>query len=179
MWSVTQSCPTLCSPMDCTPPGSSVYGIFQARTLAISYSRRSSLFRDRTCITWGSCIGKWILYHWCYLRSPMLSAINFKIFYTYLCMHTHTHTYTEYGKLNNCWIFEVYGSCLHHPINFTVFLKLVKIISGSWWWTGRPGVLQFMGLQRVTHDWTNELNWTVIIKSCGKENWEKRFVNSQ
>ena len=32
--------------------------------------------------------------------------------------------------------------------------------SGSWWWTGRPGVLWFMGLQRVEHDWANELNWT-------------------
>ena len=32
--------------------------------------------------------------------------------------------------------------------------------SGSWWWTGRPGVLQFMGSQRVGHDWVTELNWT-------------------
>ena len=31
---------------------------------------------------------------------------------------------------------------------------------GSWWWTGRPGVLRFMGLQRVGHDWATELNWT-------------------
>ena len=30
----------------------------------------------------------------------------------------------------------------------------------SWWWTGRPGVLQSMGLQRVGHDWATELNWT-------------------
>ena len=32
--------------------------------------------------------------------------------------------------------------------------------SRSWWWTGRPGVLQFMGLQRVRHDWATELNRT-------------------
>ena len=31
---------------------------------------------------------------------------------------------------------------------------------GSWWWTGRPGVLRFLGSQRVGHDWTTELNWT-------------------
>ena len=31
---------------------------------------------------------------------------------------------------------------------------------GSWWWTGRPGVLRFTGLQRVRHDWATELNWT-------------------
>ena len=33
--------------------------------------------------------------------------------------------------------------------------------SRSWWWTGRPGVLQSMGSQRVGHDWATELNWLV------------------
>ena len=32
--------------------------------------------------------------------------------------------------------------------------------SGRWWWTGRPGVLRFMGSQRVGHEWATELNWT-------------------
>ena len=32
--------------------------------------------------------------------------------------------------------------------------------SGSWWWTGRPGVLQSMGLQRVGHNWVTKLNWS-------------------
>ena len=36
----------------------------------------------------------------------------------------------------------------------------VWVNSRSWWWTGRPGVLQFMGSQRVGHDWMTELNWT-------------------
>ena len=36
----------------------------------------------------------------------------------------------------------------------------VWVNSGSWWWTGRPGVLQFVRLQRVRHDWATELNWT-------------------
>ena len=31
---------------------------------------------------------------------------------------------------------------------------------GSWWWSGRPGVLRFMGSQKVGHDWATELNWT-------------------
>ena len=35
----------------------------------------------------------------------------------------------------------------------------VWVNSGSWCWTGRPGVLQFMGSQRVGHDWATELNW--------------------
>ena len=36
----------------------------------------------------------------------------------------------------------------------------VWVNSGSWWWTGRPGVLWFMGSQRVGHDWATKLNWT-------------------
>ena len=36
----------------------------------------------------------------------------------------------------------------------------VWVNSGSWWWTGKPGILQSMGLQRVGHDWATELNWT-------------------
>ena len=38
----------------------------------------------------------------------------------------------------------------------------VWVNSGSWWWTGRPGMLRFMGLQRVRHNWSTELNWTFI-----------------
>ena len=36
----------------------------------------------------------------------------------------------------------------------------VWVDSGSWWWIGKPGVLRFMGSQRVGHDWATELNWT-------------------
>ena len=36
----------------------------------------------------------------------------------------------------------------------------VWVSSGSWWWIGRPGVLRFMGSQRVGHNWATELNWT-------------------
>ena len=51
---VTQSSPTLYNPMDCSPPGSSVHGILQARILewvAISFSRGSSWSRDRTQVS--------------------------------------------------------------------------------------------------------------------------------
>ena len=53
--------------MDCSPPGSSVHGISQARILtwvAVSFSRGSSRPRDGTCVSCISCIGRWILYHW-------------------------------------------------------------------------------------------------------------------
>ena len=55
-------------------------------------------------------------------------------------------------------------------VNWTYFNKLwmasltrwtwVSVNSGSWCWTGRPGVLQFMGLQRVGHDWATDLVWS-------------------
>ena len=38
----------------------------------------------------------------------------------------------------------------------------VWVNSRSWWRTGRPGVLRFMGSQRVEHDWATELNWTEL-----------------
>ena len=61
-----QSCPTLCTPMDHSPPGSSVHGISQERILewvAISYSSGSSWLRDQTCISCVSCIGRQVPYH--------------------------------------------------------------------------------------------------------------------
>ena len=38
----------------------------------------------------------------------------------------------------------------------------VWVGSRSWWWRGRPGMLQSMGLQRVGHNWVTELNWTEL-----------------
>ena len=64
-WSeVAQSCPTLCDPMDCSPPGSSIHGVLQAIILewvAISFSRGSSQPKDRNqvaCIA-GRCFNLW------------------------------------------------------------------------------------------------------------------------
>ena len=64
---VAQSCPTLCDPLDCSPPGSSVHGILQARILewvVTSSSRGSSQPRDQTHVSCVACIGRWMLYHW-------------------------------------------------------------------------------------------------------------------
>ena len=46
----------------------------------------------------------------------------------------------------------------------TSSMDMSWVNSGSWWWTGRPGVLQSMGSQRVGHDWVIELNW--ILSTC-------------
>ena len=56
----------------------------------------------------------------------------------------------------------------------------VSVNSGSWWWTGRPGVMRFMGSQRVGHDWATELNWKVtqalqleaLLTQFLKEDWQ-------
>ena len=40
--------------------------------------------------------------------------------------------------------------------------KWVWVNSGSWWWTGKSGMLQSMRSQRVGHDWVTELNWTEL-----------------
>ena len=78
-------CPTLCSPMDCNLPGSSVYGIFQAKILewvVISSSRGSSWPRDQTPVSCVSCIGSQILYH-CATREAIYMYIHFHILFHY------------------------------------------------------------------------------------------------
>ena len=50
----------------------------------------------------------------------------------------------------------------------------VWVNPGSWWWTGRPGMLWFMGSQRVRHDWATELNWTdwIIVRIPRVNTWK-------
>ena len=77
-----------CDPMDCSPPGSSVHGILQARILewvAISFSRGYSWPRNRTLIF---CIHRQILYHWATWEAPYLSILVSKWDY-----HTSEHRY--------------------------------------------------------------------------------------
>ena len=75
---VAQSCPTLCNPMDCISPGSSVHGILQARVLewvAIPFSRGSSRSRDRTR---ASCIAGRFLTIWalCFKGNLLISTLS-------------------------------------------------------------------------------------------------------
>ena len=56
----------------------------------------------------------------------------------------------------------------------------VWVNSRRWWWTGRPGMLLSMGLQRVRHDWVTEMNWTelrhIYIEKVNVENYALFFV---
>ena len=82
---VTQSCPTLCHPMDCSPPGSSVHGILQAKVLewvAISFSRRSSRPLCRCILIYSIT-----LYVWTYRLFPIFFKCKFccnKVLCTYI-----------------------------------------------------------------------------------------------
>ena len=67
--SVSHSVLFLCNPTNCSPPGSSVHGILQARIsewVAMPFSRGSSCSRDRTQVSYVSCMGRWILYPYCH-----------------------------------------------------------------------------------------------------------------
>ena len=72
--------PAQWEPTDCSPPGSSLHGILQARILewvATPSSRRSSPPRDRTHVSSVSCIGRSILYHWVtWEASPKATSLN-------------------------------------------------------------------------------------------------------
>ena len=75
---IPQWCPTLCNPMGCSRPGSSVCGILQARILgwvAMPSSRGSSQLRDWTNICYIFCIGRQIFYHWPPPGKPCLHGI--------------------------------------------------------------------------------------------------------
>ena len=80
---VTKSCLTLLQSQDCSPPGSSVHGISQARIqewVALSFSRGSSRPRDQTCV---SCIGRWLLYHWATMETLCAPKV---LLYCDLCL---------------------------------------------------------------------------------------------
>ena len=87
-----QSCPTLCNPMDCSLPGSSIHGILQARILewvVMPSSRGSSQPRDQTCV---SC-----LLHWQAGYLPLVPPGR------PTHTHTHTHTHTQWLTLAKLW----------------------------------------------------------------------------
>ena len=79
--------------------------------------------------------------------------------------------YKESWALKNWWFWTVVlEKTLESPLDFKeikednhkVNQSWIFIGSpGSWWWTGKPGVLQSTGSQRIRHDWATELNWKI------------------
>ena len=133
---VAQSCPTLCDPMDCSLPGSSVHGIFQARELewgAISFSRGSSWPRDRT---WISCIAGRRFIVWATREVPVIIQVE-----------------KQKNVESKSW-----------ELSFIKGIKMATHSRTIAWkipWTEEPGRLQSMGSQRVGHDWATSLFWFI------------------
>ena len=83
-----------------------------------------------------------------------------------------SHPYMTIGKNIALTRWTFFGKVM--SLLFNMLSRL-----GSWWWTGRPGVLRFMGLQRVGHDWATELNWTEVRHSfSSKEQASFNFVTA-
>ena len=88
-----QSCPSLCNPMNCSPPDWSVHGSLQARILewvAMPSSRGSSQPRDQTPISCISYIGRQVLYHWRHLLLNFKSRLGFTPLYSLIPFWTFT-----------------------------------------------------------------------------------------
>ena len=136
-----QSCPTLCDPIDCSPPGSSVHGILQARTLewvAISFLRGSSWPKDSTCYLLGVL----------YLQAgslPLRASLVAQ-------MVKHLPTIRE------TWVQSLGREV---PLEKKMAIHS-SILACKIPWTEEPGRLQSVGSQRVGHDWATSLHFTSL-----------------
>ena len=116
MCSVTKLCLTLCDPMDCSPPGSSVHGFPRQELLeqvAISYSRGSSQPKDWTHVSGISCIGRWILYHcgtW-----EALHIIYTSNYYSSINRYLHSSLFPVSSYYNNTTINILMKASGHTP----------------------------------------------------------------
>ena len=148
-------------PVDCGLLGSFVLGILQARILewvAISLSKGSSQPRNWTRASWivGRFFTDWAmtLATWC----------------------------EELTQWKKPWCWEGLKSGGEGDdrgwdswMASLIWWPWVWASSRNWWWTEKPGVLQFMELQRVRQDWATELNWTelnYLLITYG--NWKKK-----
>ena len=152
-----QSCPTLCYPMDCSPPGSSVHGISQARILewvAISSSRGSSWPRDQTHDSCVSCTaGRF------FTTEPLgkpYSSIGIK---QWVCVRDKTQ--------RQCVSYQCCGK------QFALSSEADTPLQYSAWkipWMEEPGRLQSMGSLRVGHDWATSLS--LFTSMLWKRKWQ-------
>ena len=118
-------------------------------------------------------------FEWMNKRSPeIIQEEKISKFHYFIWISIFSHKYTstlatsceELTHWKRLWCWEGLGAgwegddrgwdgWIASPTRWT----WVWVNSRSWWWTGRPGMLWFMGSQRVGHDWVTELNWTELI----------------
>ena len=117
---IVKSCPILCDSMNCSPPGSSVHEISQARTLervAISIFRGSSWPRDQTCV---SCIDRQILYHGATREAPIYPYIHV-LDRLHICIYIWNYIYIIF--------------CIHCDNQRTFFLYSFNMINYIAWFS--------------------------------------------
>ena len=148
--------------MDWSLPGSLVHGILQARTLewvAISFSKGSSWPGDWTLV---SCIpGRFFIIWTTRAKSQLLLRYFLTLRYYDSDKFVDISIIIQRLKAGG----EGENRGWHGWMASLTRWTWVWASSGSWWWTGKPGVLQSMESQRVGHDWAAELNWTIIQRS--------------
>ena len=145
-WSeVAQSCPTLCDPMDCSLPGSSLHGILQARVLewvAIPFSRGSSWPRDRTRVSLiaGRCFNLWATREALLIHLPFLSYVKFLDIYASASKVSIQPHCCSWLFLHQHFLLPYHGSMSSYlPRNTLLFSLLLKTWLGGtslavrWW----------------------------------------------
>ena len=136
LYLVAQSCLTLCDPMDCSLPGSSVHGILQARVLewvAMPSSRVSSQPRDRTQVSHIAFFTIWAT------REVFSGAAS------------GTELTCQCGRCKETWVWSLgWEDPLEEGIAIHSSILAWRVPR-----TEEPGGLQSMGLQRVRHDWSD------------------------
>ena len=153
--------------MDCSLPGSSVHGILQARILewvAMPSLRGSSWPRDWTCISYISCIGRQVLYHWLHLGSPCVTC----------AVHIHTNILTCMC-LRVCVCVCVYVWPQSHLQKHKFKEQMLEIYFFSrccrlfqWWGfpggsVGKKSVCQCRRCSRCRfHPWVRKIPWREI-----------------
>ena len=95
---------------------------------------------------------------------PFGSYLKFLLVHLLQAYSFTTSIFIHYKHTSLSIVIKVALKSLSANFNIWIMLGLVSVWvnSRSWWWTGRPGVLRFMGSQRVGHDWVTEPNWGLV-----------------
>ena len=167
---VTKSWPTLCSPMDCNPSDSSAHGILQERILDGLPSFSPGDLSDQGIEPMSPVLaGRF------FTTEPWVKSLTFLLL-VYELLRIFSWNWNSNTLATSCkelthwkipWCWEGLGAGGEEDdrgwdgwMASSTRWTWVWVNSGSWWWTGRPGMLQFMGSQRVGHNWATELNQT-------------------